>query len=219
MAPFLGDGLGWWLLGLPLVQVSRDVVRPGVEMALNDAEADEQDHADDEADDGQQHLLGGGFGLGFDGGGLVARMESALAAREARMRAPWSPARWAEAASSRQFVDAELGSEVVEDLPRGAAGEAGPAQGVADLGERPPVTGVGGGVEGGLESSAAGEDDGDQVEVGGQGVAEVAAATLDPIRQPEVRPHEAGNAQPDRQNRHPPGRYRHSPGGEDGGET
>ena len=38
---------------------------------MDDAEADEEDHADDQGDDRQEHFLGGGFGLGFDGGGLV----------------------------------------------------------------------------------------------------------------------------------------------------
>src|SRR5680860_1772244 len=38
---------------------------------LDDAEADEEDHADDQRDDRQQHLFGGSFGLGLDGGGLA----------------------------------------------------------------------------------------------------------------------------------------------------
>ena len=68
----------------------------------------------------------------------------------------------------------------------------------ADLGERPAVTEVGGGLEGGLESAAAGEDDGDEIQIGGEGVAEVAAATFDPFGQPKVRPHEPSEPQADR---------------------
>src|SRR3990172_11778388 len=97
-----------------------------------------------------------------------------------------------------ELVDAELLTEFVEDLPRGAVGEAGFAEGGSDLGERPTVSEVGGGLQGGLQSSSPGQDDRNQIQVGGQGVAEVAAATVDPLGQPEIRPQEACQPQPDR---------------------
>ena len=77
-----------------------------------------------------------------------------------------------------QFVDSEFLSKVVKDVPRGSAGEASPAQRCTDLGEGPAVPEVGRGLQRGLKAAAPGEDDGDELPGGTQGVTEVSAAGL-----------------------------------------
>ena len=63
-------------------------------------------------------------------------------------------------------------AEAAEARPRRLAEQAGFEQRPSDLDERPARAGVGGVVEGGLDPSATGEADGDDIEEGAEGVTE-----------------------------------------------
>ncbi len=95
---------------------------------MDDAEADEEDHADDQGDDRQEHLLGGGFGLGFDGGGLGGAHGICFGGERRPDAGSLIASQVGRCGEFAELVDAEFSSKIVEDLPRGAVGEASPAQ-------------------------------------------------------------------------------------------
>ncbi len=98
------------------------------------------------------------------------------------MRAPCPPANDTLAASSLSSLTPSSVPSVSNASHGVRAGEPGAAQRSADLGERPAVAGVGGAFEGGFDPGAAGEQDRDQVEVGGEGVPERLPALRRPAR-------------------------------------
>src|SRR5690554_6891264 len=165
---------------------------------LDDAIPDEQDHPHDEADDREQHLLGGSFGLGFDGGGLMGSDRVGFGGQGGSDPGAVIAGEVGGGSEFSQLFDTEFLSQAVESLPGSQPGEAGSVKSAADLGEGPAVAGFCGGVKSGLESAAAGQDDRDQVEVGRQGVAKRSTMSLDPVSQAEVGVEEPGHRQPGR---------------------
>ena len=126
------------------------------------------------------------------------RSDAALAASDALIFAPCSPARRTLAASSCELVDAELGAERAERLPRRLAPGPGLGQADAQLGEGPAVAGVGRRRQGRLGAGRAGQQHVDQVEVGRQRVAHAVATGAGGVAQQHVGQEEPADTEAQR---------------------